>query len=1006
MIQALKNSLTIIFVLCAGLIVSTALPSLTHAGPYSQLQILIPGETAAPGTETGKTGSPITQTVGVPFTISIRACDNSWYTDTTVTNIIEVTSFDESATLPEPVALVDGEINLSVTFNSVGTFRFSARDQSDPTIPVANSSEISSIALQGFEFSRINQKNQYAGEPMPITVTAVDPSGQPVTNFSGEARLREITSYGEGRIEPDRVMLMDGEWSGSVTCYRADETSINRGNVNILAELESDPSRNGTSDPFTVHPGPFSRVQIVVPGQDPLPGSISGFTGSPASQGAGQNFEVDIYSTDQYWNPVPSFDEVLITSSDPEASTPVSGALNEGYRRFTVFLNTVGTQTLTVSDQTNGSILGMTSMGIAVIPSAPHHFEIESVPSSVTAGDPVPVIIRSTDVGGNTIPDYNGDAILTANTGPGSISPEDITFTNGVWMGDITFFGAGGAVSFTCSDFSSPPRSGTSNSFEVVPGAYHQLQVLLPGQSPRGGTDDGYEGTPTDQNAGTSFNLTLRAVDAYWNRVPGVNNRIALSSTDMFAGMPADTVLNNGELVFPVTLYRAGNQTISASDIDSTSIMPYTSSVVRVLSGTYARVLILAPGEVIAPGTEEGRTGTATDQSITYAFTLTIYATDEWWNPVYGVSDVVRITSTDPLAQLPPDTTLVDGTVEVSIRLSTGGYQQITVTNITNPAIPPSTTQVRAISSGLHLEAMVTPTEVQAGEEFTLMVRVTNDAGSIIQEINSSVTVEAQNATTGESGRGSLLTTQFQLLQGQRSIVESYTYAEPIVLIISDDEGSAPAVTEVISVSPAAPAAIVLTSNPEWLRGNRHATVSARLADAYDNGVPDQPVIFELVSGTGTLTPVDSLTLEDGAAYADFLSPRVPEVDRIRATSNGFSDEIEIETALVDPSLPGGTVTNYPNPFHPGDAPTTIAYKLANDARVVLRIFTLNGGLVLREEFQSAEPGGMAGLNEYKWDGRNGEGKDVASGGYILVIEATSRGETLHVMRHKLAVVR
>jgi hypothetical protein len=984
----------------------TALPSLTHAASYSQLQILVPGETAAPGTDTGKTGFPITQTVGVPFTISIRACDVSWFTDTTVTNIIEVTSFDESATLPEPVALVDGEINLSVTFNSVGTFRFSARDQSDPTIPVATSSEIPSIALQGFEFSRINQKNQYAGEPMSITVRAVDPSGQPVTNFSGEVRLREITSYGEGRIEPNQIYLTAGEWAGSVINYRADETSINRGNVNILAELESDPSRNGTSDPFTVHPGLFSRVQIIVPGQDPLPGSMSGFTGSPASQGAGQNFEVDIYGTDPYWNPVPSFDDVIITSSDPEASTPITGALNEGYQRFTVFLSTVGTQTLTVSDQTNGSILGMTSMGIAVIPSAPDHFEIETIPSTITAGESVPVTIRSTDVGGNTIPDYNGDAILTANTGPGSISPEQITFSSGVWMGEMTFFGAGGAVSFTCSDFSSPPRSGTSNSFEVVPGEYRKLQVLLPGQTPRGGTEDGYEGTPTDQNAGTSFNLTLRAVDDYWNRVPGINNRVELSSSDMFAGMPADTVLNNGELVFPVTLYRAGHQTISASDIDSTSIESYTSSTVLVLSGTYARILILAPGEVIAPGTEEGRTGTATDQSITYAFTLTIYATDEWWNPVYGVSDVVRITCSDPMAQLPPDTPLVDGEVTMDIRLSTGGYQQITVSNVTNLAIPPSTTQVRAISSGLHLEAEVTPTEVEAGEEFNLLVRVTNDAGSIIQEINSSVTVEAQNATTGESGLGSLLTTEFQLLQGQRSIVQSYTYAEPIVLIISDDEGSAPAVTEVISVSPAAPAEIVLTSNPEWLRGNRHATISARVADAYDNGVPDQPVVFELVSGTGTLTPVDSLTIEDGAAYADFLSPRVPEVDRIRASSNGFSDEIEIETALVDPSLPGGTVTNYPNPFHPGDAPTTIAYKLANEARVVLRIFTLSGGLVLRKEFQSAEPGGMTGLNEYKWDGRNGEGEDVASGGYILVIEATSRGETLHVMRHKLAVVR
>jgi hypothetical protein len=680
--------------------------------------------------------------------------------------------------------------------------------------------------------------------------------------------------------------------------------------------------------------------------------------------------------------------------------------MNEGYQRFTVSLGSVGTQTLTVTDQTNGSINGMTSMGIAVIPSAPDHFEIDTIPTPITAGEAVTITIRSTDVGGNTIPDYYGDAFLSANTGPGSISPEEITFSSGVWTGEMVFRGAGGSVTFTCSDFSAPPRTGSSNSFEVLPGPYTRLQVLLPGQTPKGGTDTGFSGSPTDQNAGSSFNLTLRAVDDFWNRVPGVYNRIDLSSSDIFAGMPTDTTLNNGELVIPVTLYRAGNQTISVSDNDSSSITSHTSSVVRVLAGSYSRVLILAPGEVLAPGTEEGRTGTATDQSITYAFTVIVYATDDWWNPIYGVSDIVRITCSDPLAELPPDTPLVDGSAALNIRLSTGGYQQITVTNVSQPTMPSSTTQVRAISSGLHLEAEVSSTMVQAGEEFMVTVRARNDAGSIIQEINSSVMVEAQNASTREPGQGTLLTTQFQLLQGQRSIVESYTYAEPIVLVISDDEGSEPAVSEVITVSPGAPAAVTLSCDQEWVAGNRHATLSAKVADVYENGVPDQVIVFELLSGTGTLTPLDSLTLSDGTAYADFLSPRVPEIDRIRASSNGFVDEIDLETALVDPSLPGGTITNYPNPFHPGDAPTTIAYKLSDDASVILRIFTLSGGLVLRKDFQDGEPGGLSGLNEFKWDGRNGEGADVSSGGYILVIEASSRGETLHVLRHRLAVVR
>jgi predicted RNA-binding protein with TRAM domain len=978
----------------------------TTASAYTQLQVLLPGESVAPGTATGKTGTPTAQTVGIPFTVMVRACDASWNTDPTVTNVVALTSTDASASLPSQTALASGEIELTVTFNAAGSFTVSATDESDPTVPEATSANATAYVLQGFEFARISQKNQYAGVPMAISLWAVDPVGDLVSGFTGDVRLQEITSFGEGRIEPSVITLTNGTWAGSVTMYRADETSINRGNVNILASLDADPVINGTSDPFTVHPGMFSRVQIVVPGEDPLPGSATGLTGSPASQAVGQMFTIDVYATDDYWNPLPSGDLVRITSSDAGASTPVAGTLNSGFRQFTLSLGTVGTQTLTVTDQTNGSIQGMTSAGILVTPSAPDHFEMSTISSPVTAGQTVSVTIRATDVGGNTIPDYYGDAVLSANTGPGSIVPEAVTFANGVWSGDMTFKGAGGAVSFNCSDFSSPPHIGTSNNFEVLPGPYSGLQVLLPGQTPRGGTDDGVEGLPDDQNAGAVFSLTVRAVDQFWNRVPGINNNISLSSSDPFAGIPSDTTLANGELILPATLYKTGTQTISAADNGAGGISPHTSSPVFVLPGTYSRIVLVAPGETVAPGTQEGRTGTATDQSINFAFTITVYATDQWWNPVPGVTDVINISSGDQLAELPPDTPMIDGRADLNIRLSTGGFQQITATNVTQPAMPMSTTQVRAISSGFHLEAEVSPTAVQAGEPFNLTVKVTNDAGSVIQEINSAVTVVVQNASTQDPGRGTLLTTQFQLLQGQRTIAETYTFAEPIVMVITDDAGNVPAVTEVVAVSPGAPEELRLTSSPSWVGGNKHATVRADVVDQYDNGVPDQPVVFTLISGLGTLTSTDSLTSADGRANADYLSPRHAGIARIRAVSNALFAEYEIETALVDPNKPGGTITNYPNPFHPGEAPTTIAYKLDASARVTLNIYSLMGKLVLNRVFEQGATGGASGLNEFTWDGRNGDGNVVASGGYIVLIEAVRNGETINSMRRKVGVVR
>jgi hypothetical protein len=73
---------------------------------------------------------------------------------------------------------------------------------------------------------------------------------------------------------------------------------------------------------------------------------------------------------------------------------------------------------------------------------------------------------------------------------------------------------------------------------------------------------------------------------------------------------------------------------------------------------------------------------------------------------------------------------------------------------------------------------------------------------------------------------------------------------------------------------------------------------------------------------------------------------------------------------------------------------------------VTLLLYSLSGELVLRETFQPGMPGGMPGLNEYIWNGQNGNGAMVASGGYILQIEATGGGETLHLMRRKIAVVQ
>src|SRR5438093_10408729 len=169
-------------------------------------------------------------------------------------------------------------------------------------------------------------------------------------------------------------------------------------------------------------------------------------------------------------------------------------------------------------------------------------------------------------------------------------------------------------------------------------------------------------------------------------------------------------------------------------------------------------------------------------------------------------------------------------------------------------------------------------------------MRVVNDAGSVIQEVNSFVTVVVQRASDGSPGSGTLLTNQFQLLQGQRAITETYTIAEPIVIVATDDAGNAPATSNVITITPGQPTAVRVSSNPPWVGGFRHATIVARVVDDFGNGVPAEPMSFALVSGTGTLGATDSMSDASGNARADFLSPRNPELSMSDASGNARAD--------------------------------------------------------------------------------------------------------------------
>ena len=76
-------------------------------------------------------------------------------------------------------------------------------------------------------------------------------------------------------------------------------------------------------------------------------------------------------------------------------------------------------------------------------------------------------------------------------------------------------------------------------------------------------------------------------------------------------------------------------------------------------------------------------------------------------------------------------------------------------------------------------------------------------------------------------------------------------------------------------------------------------------------------------------------------------------------------------------------IQNYPNPFNPS---TTISYNVDASGMVSLRIYDIMGRLVrsLVDGYRSS--GNLAGYS-IVWDGKDGQGQQVAAGVYIYSLQ-------------------
>ncbi|MCB9502700.1 MAG: hypothetical protein H6696_12255 [Deferribacteres bacterium] len=736
---------------CSLLFLSTSVFAQTPV----KLQVLLPGMSAAPGTANGYTGSPNPQTTGVPFEVIVNAVDANWNVVLS-SDQVSASASDPFANLPLPVHLLNGTATLTFTMNSSGNHSITIDDDSTPSVLNGHSPTFAVVNLTSFRISDIGDpwwlipgQVRVGRSLRNVTITARDGNGNLVNNYSGTVYLTQQTDYGVGRISPSSVQLSNGAWEGSIRVYRAGEKSASwgvTGDAWVEASDQAPTPHTGESNHFCASPDEFDRLHVIVPGETYLPGSETGKLGAASNQQGDHPFQIGIYATDQYWNQISNVNHtIVLTSTDPAAVLGPYGTLSNGKTTMAVRLLTAGIQTITASDQSDLSKDPGTSSAITVISQGLHHFAFNNISSPRTAGEAFPVIITAVNEQGSIVSDFNGTLDLNVSTGSATLSPATINMANGWWSGDITLTKAASLITMSVQDRTNPPHTGESNQFDVQPGQLHQLQVLLPGETATPGVTPGKSGTAGEILSGSSIQIRVNAVDAWWNVIPNNNDLVHVTSSDLAAVLPLDALLNSGTRQFLVTLNSTGLQTITSSDQSNGSVAPNTSSTIRVNPGNFDHFAFNPIGGMVTAGTP---------------FQASIAAVDENGNPVDAFSGIVTLQAVSGAGTVSPtQLNFNNGQWNGTITVTKAGTNTLSVSDAANPPHVGSSNQfvvnagayarLQVIVPGLSANPGVSPgysgtTEAQnGGVPFAIAVNAVDNWWNIVTSVNDSFAVSS-----------------------------------------------------------------------------------------------------------------------------------------------------------------------------------------------------------------------------------------------------------------------
>ncbi len=744
---------------------------------------------------------------GTAFNVSLSALDAYGNVIVGYIGTVHFSSSDSKGVLPADYTFTGADLgthSFSITLKTAGSDSVTVADVANSSVSASWNETITSGAAASLQMS--TYPNTTAGVGHAITATLLDTFGNTSVGYTGTLAFSSSDAQAGLPANYTFVSADAGVHTFTVTLKTAGTQS--------LTVKDAANSINGSQAGITVSAAAASVLLI------------SGLAGSALT---GDPLSFTVTAKDAFGNAVTSLgDTVHFASSDAQATLPADYSFttaDHGSHSFAFKLMTTGTQTLTVTDVSSGSVAS--AQGSVVVNAGPAAKLVLSVPTSTSAGAPLSVVVKAYDAAGNATTNYTGTIHFTS-TDPQAVLPPDYTFLAGD-QGSKAFgveLKTVGSWSLTATDTVNGALTVSQSNIAVSAGSAATLIAT---------------NFPTQVNAGTAANITVTALDAFGNVATGYLDTIYVGSSDPQAVLPSNytfTSADHGVKTVQVTLKTAGPQTIFIATVETPTITTAHASIM-VNVGPTAQLVITMPTGAVA-GAPLG---------------LTVKAVDFAGNLTTNYTGTVHFASTDSRAGLPADYTFLasdqGSKTFAGVVLKTAGTESLTVTDVANATLTTSQNNITVSpTSAATLTAGSVPTQITAG-------------------VASNITLTARDLY-GNIATGYLGTVHFSSTDNQAVLPGNYTFTSADKGVKTVSATLKTAGSQTLTVADVAASPLTVTTSPITIA----AASVAKLAFLQQpttgaSGTPMKPAIaVQLFDAFGNLETGDTsmVTLSRGSS--------------------------------------------------------------------------------------------------------------------------------------------